>query len=275
MTDELKTARDGIAIVGEIIKAAGDNPQVKEAGANLGQTALTLTKAVNNCLLPLAMINFAFDKARAYFNTQFESDLSAKMVTIPADCIAEPKASIAGPVLQGLAFSHEEPNLKDMYLSLLATAMDNRVASDAHPAFVEIIKQLTSEEAHLLVSLARLSTTSIVQIKQKQTEPAGWITLQTHLLNLRDLTSHAPAENPRQTAMVDNWIRLGLVTVDYLSSLVAKDAYDWVEGRPEYQRISQQYGGETITFTKGILSRTALGDQFARATGLLDVVSKS
>ncbi len=275
MADEMKTARDGIALVGEILKAAGDNPQVKEAGANLGQTALTLTKTVNNVLLPLAAVNFAFDKARAYFSSKFESDLSAKAAAIPVECIAEPKASIAGPVLQGLAFSHEEPNLKEMYLSLLATAMDNRRASDAHPAFVEIIKQLTSEEAHLLVSLASLTTTSIVQIKQKQTDPAGWITLQTHLLNLRDLSSHAPVENLRQTAMVDNWIRLGLVTVDYLSSLVAKDAYGWVEGRPEYQRITQQYGAETITVTTGTLTRTALGKQFAQATGLTDLVPKS
>src|SRR5712692_5071017 len=105
MEEQMKTARDGIALVGEILKAAGDNPQVKEAGANLGQTALTITKTINNALLPLAAVNFAFDKARKYFAEKFESDLSAKASAIPVECLVEPKASIAGPALQGLAFT--------------------------------------------------------------------------------------------------------------------------------------------------------------------------
>lgn len=48
--DSIKTARDGVALVGEILKAAGDNPNVKEAGQNLGQTALTITKTINNAI---------------------------------------------------------------------------------------------------------------------------------------------------------------------------------------------------------------------------------
>jgi hypothetical protein len=37
-----------------------------------------------------------------------------------------------------------------MFLNLLATSMDDRKANVAHPAFVEIIKQLNSEEAGLV-----------------------------------------------------------------------------------------------------------------------------
>jgi hypothetical protein len=44
--DAIKTARDGVALVSEILKAAGDNPNVKEAGQHLGQTALTITKTI-------------------------------------------------------------------------------------------------------------------------------------------------------------------------------------------------------------------------------------
>lgn len=148
--DPMKIAKESISLIAEVIKAAGDNPQVKEAAGNLGQTAVTLTKTINNVLLPLAAINFAFDKARAYFSGKFQEEIAAKAEAIPAEHIVEPKASIAGPTLQGLAFTHEEPNLKEMYLNLLATAMDGRAASLAHPAFVEIIKQLDSEDARLV-----------------------------------------------------------------------------------------------------------------------------
>lgn len=269
--DSIKTATSGVALVGEIIKAAGDNPNVKEAGQNLGQSALTITKTINNALLPLAAINFAFDKARVYFAEKFQQDISQKASAIPPEQIIEPKASIAGPALQGLAFTHEEANLKDMYLSLLATAMDGRVASEAHPAFVEIIKQLDSEEANLIRGvLQSTSAIAIVEVRVTTVGEKGWLTLATHLLNLTDSETLLPVENLRVPAMVDNWIRLGLVDVDYAKHLKAANSYAWVENRPEVLRYRQEHESETrkLSFANGIIVRTALGVQFAKAVGL-------
>lgn len=269
--DSIKTATSGVALVGEIIKAAGDNPNVKEAGQNLGQTALTITKTINNALLPLAAVNFAFDKARVYFAEKFQQDISQKASAIPPEQIIEPKASIAGPALQGLAFTHEEANLKDMYLSLLATAMDGRVASEAHPAFVEIIKQLDSEEANLIQGVLQSpSAIAIVEVRVTTVGEQGWATLATHLLNLTSLETSSPVENPKIPAMVDNWVRLGLVDVDYAKHLKAADSYAWVENRPEVARYRQEHESETrkLSFANGVIVRTALGIQFAKAVGL-------
>lgn len=269
--DSIKTVTSGVALVGEIIKAAGDSPNVKEAGQNLGQSALTITKTINNALLPLAAVNFAFDKARVYFAEKFQQDISRKASTIPPEQIIEPKASIAGPALQGLAFTHEEANLKDMYLSLLATAMDGRVASEAHPAFVEIIKQLDSEEADLIRGVLQSQIPiAIVEVRVTSVGTEGWSTLATHLLNLTDSKTSSPVENPKTPAMVDNWLRLGLVDVDYAKHLNAADSYAWVENRPEIARFRQGHESETrkLSFANGIIVRTALGVQFAKAVGL-------
>ncbi len=48
--DPIKVAKESVSLVAEIMKVAGDNPQVKEAASNLGQTAVTLTKTINNVL---------------------------------------------------------------------------------------------------------------------------------------------------------------------------------------------------------------------------------
>ena len=274
MDDPLKSARDGVALVGEILKAAGDNPNVREAGANLGQTALTITKTINNALLPLAAVNFAFDKARRYFFERFQDDLSQKASVIPVAEIVEPKASIAGPALQGLAFAHEEPNLKDMYLSLLATAMDGRVAPEAHPAFVEIIKQLDSEEALLLRGLLNISGWApIADVQLSEVGQVGWRVIAKHLLDLHNPTDGTSVETPRVAAMVDNLVRLGLVEVDYGKKLIITDvdAYAWVEKRPEYVSLRSQLENERnkLSFIPGVIGRTALGLQFAKAAGLL------
>jgi hypothetical protein len=270
--DPLKTAKDGVALVGEIIKAAGDNPNVKEAGNNLGQTAVTLTNLVNNVLLPIAMINFACDKARRYFQGKFQQDLSEKVAKIPVEDVIEPKASIAGPVLQGLAFAHEEQNLKDMYLNLLATAMDGRVATTAHPAFVEIIKQLDGQDAAIVCHILQSSETfTIVQLHLITEGQEGYTTVATHLLHLLKAPEGEPVENPLLPAMIDNWTRLGLVEVDYNRQPIGTAAYDWVAKRPEFIRLREQYETEKIklAYQKGIIIRTAFGQRFAAAVGLL------
>ena len=269
--DPVKTVNDGVLIVAEVLKAAGDAPQVKEAAGNLGQTAVTLTKAINNVLLPLAAVNFAFDKARAYYNSKFQQDLAEKTKDIPPEHIIEPKASIAGPTLQGLAFTHEEPDLKEMYLNLLATSMDGRSASSAHPAFVEIIKQLDSEDAKLVrdVLQSRIPF-PIAQIHSKNKDNNGYTLLAQHLLHLTNPTTHAAVENQQLPAMIDNWIRLGLVEVTYDKHLISPDRYSWVEQRPEFIRFSQapQPDGAKVEFKKGIMQRTELGKRFAQAIGL-------
>lgn len=268
MSDPIEDAKG--VVVGELIKATRDNPDVKEAAKELGQAARTIATTINNTLLPLAAVNFAFDKARQYFAGTFQADLSKRAEKIPPERVMEPKASIAGPALQGLAFTHEEPNLKDMYLSLLATAMDSRKAAGAHPAFVEIIKQLTSEEAHLLRTVLSSPTPlALVEIRRTTTGERGWQTLARHLGNLCDETGK-PVQNPGAPALIDNWIRLGLVEVDYDKYLMAEDSYKWVEDRPEYKGLCAQHNSEKVkvSFQKGILVRTALGAQFAQAAGL-------
>lgn len=267
-----KIAHEGVSLVAEVIKAAGDSPQVKEAASNLGQTAVTLTKTINNVLVPLAAINFAFDKARNYFSGKFQQEISAKAEAIPVEHIVEPKASIAGPTLQGLAFTHDEPNLKEMYLNLLTTAMDGRVAALAHPAFVEIIKQLDSEDARLIRGVLQSPIPiPIAQIHQKLKENTGYNLLVQHLLNIKDTATQAPVEDPRHPAMIDNWIRLGLVEVAYDKHLSDLTKYSWVDQRPEFLRLSQEFQPDEakIEYVKGVMQRTEFGKQFASAIGVL------
>ncbi|MEG0007966.1 MAG: DUF4393 domain-containing protein [Aeromonas sp.] len=269
--DPIKAVNDGISIVAEVLKAAGDAPQVKEAAGNLGQTAVTLTKTINNVLLPLAAVNFAFDKAKFYFSSKFQRDLAEKTKKIPPEHIVEPKASIAGPTLQGLAFTHEEPNLRDMYLNLLTTSMDGRSASFAHPAFVEIIKQLDSEEAHLIQGVLQASLPHpIVQVIRTLKDNAGYQLLALHVLNLTRLDTNEPLENKRLPAMIDNWIRLGLVEVTYGTHLIDTGVYSWADKRPEYLRliVEPQPAGAKIEYEKGVMRCTDLGKRFAQAIGL-------
>jgi len=273
MNEKLDDVKVSMAIVSEVIKAAGDNPDVKAAGSELGRTALTLTKTINNALLPIAAVNFAFEKAHRYFTDRFQADFSEKATSVPPEQIVEPKASIAGPALQGLAFSHEEPNLKDMYLNLLVSSMDGRVANKTHPAFVEIIRQLSSEEAHIIKSIFGIGTGlsfSIVEIRLSAMPDQSWKLLLKHLMNYNNTVTGEPLENPNMSAIVNNFVRLGLVEVDYNTHLIGEENYSWVPARPEFIQLVKQHESATkkVTYQKGILSRTAFGLEFAKTVGI-------
>jgi|SRR6185312_13565096 len=266
--DKVKT---GIEIVGEVIRLAGDEPNVKASAGELGKTALTLTKTINNALLPLAAVNFAFDKARKYFAEQFEKDIKEKADKIPPESLVEPKASVAGPALQALAFAHEEPTLRDMFLELLAGSMDKNREKLAHPAFVEILKQLESEEARLIKSILPSDILPIASIARVHKNNGGKVVLVRHILDMRNQATKAPAIIENLSTMIDNWIRLGLIVVDYQSHLTEESRYSWLSDRPEMTaRTSEPDESEfKLDWVKGIMFPTDLGKQFAKAVAII------
>lgn len=253
--------------LGQLLKAAGDSPEGKEAASNLGTTAVTITRTINNALLPLAALNFGIEKARKYFEEKFSTEMAEKISEIPEDEIQEPKASVAGPALQGLAFTHEEQNLKEMFLNLLASSMDARHSERAHPAFVEVIKQLVSEEAAMVQKVLEPNVVlPVVRVFVREKSSGGMRTKISHLMAWTNLETGEPIEEIRMPAMVDNWIRLGLVNVAYDRQL-SGESYDWVSSRPEYIEVVSGIDEEThqVDFTRGIIYGTDFGKQFAEA----------
>jgi len=272
--NQLNKAQKGVEIIGQIMRAAGDNEDVKASSKELGKTAITLTKAINNALLPLAAVNFAFEKARIYFNESFEIDIKEKTKDISQDDLIEPKASIAGPALQALAFSFEDKDLKEMYLNLLASSMDNNNAVNAHPAFIEIIRQLSTDEAELLKDIfsTKLPSLPITQLRDMESS-RSYTVVQEYVLNITDENTGEPICNPDISNMVENLIRLGLLKAEFGVQVGIPNSYEWADKRPEIEIIKNNNKHKTVTVQsiKGILSITGLGWKFARAVGLYEL----
>lgn len=271
--EKSEMAKSGAAIAGELIKAAKDDPNVKKAGGELGKAALTISKAVNNALMPIAAVNFAFDKASEYFANKFEDDIAEKLQDVPPELLTEPKASIAGPALQGLAFSHDEKDLKEMYLNLLALSMNGETAHQIHPAFVEIIRQLSSEEIVILgLILKSDSARPMVELRLKFKDKGSFKIIHRNCLNIINTETRVANESSMLSSQVDNWVRLGLVTTGFDKQVSGDDAYSWVADRPEYKRCKaeQENSNEIVLFEKGYLERSSFGEQFAKAVGMIE-----
>lgn len=264
MSNEIENAKAALGVASQIVGLAKESPELNEAGQKFAASALVVSKAVNNVLLPIAAVNFAFDKGREYFSEKFHKDLEEKTSNIAPEDVVEPKASIAAPVLQGLAFSHEEPSLKDMYLSLLRTAMNRSEADTAHPAYAEVIKQLSAIEAPLLLLMLKgRGPGPIVQLNQKVENPKGKILKKNHLMPWGE-EDGSQKEIPGVVSMIENWKRLGLVDIQYDAHLTNETLYDWVTLRPEYIALKEEIG-DSLEIDKGLYSVTEFGKSFAKA----------
>ena len=214
-----------------------------------------------------------------YFNFKFAEDMADKLKDVPEDQLVEPKGSVAGPAMQGMWFCLDEPQLKEMYLNLLATASDARIRERAHPAFAQLIAELSSVEAHVLGNVLVQAQLPLVELRLKAAEiPAGplgqfergYTVLATHMLDWRQKNedgSLRQVDEPERALFIDNWIRLGLITVDYLGSLNDKSRYDWANTAPAVIKAREKYDTDSdqrIDIQHGVLHATALGKAFYR-----------
>ena len=76
-----------------------------------------------------------------------------RVAKIPEEKLSEPEPNIAIPAIQQLSYCYDCEELRNMYANLLVTSMNVDTKSSAPPAFVDIIKQLTPDEAKLIKSL--------------------------------------------------------------------------------------------------------------------------
>src|SRR5262249_12995200 len=112
------------------------------AAKQLGQTAV---RALNTVLAPLRGAIWGWEKIEEIVIPEL-----AKRVEDALHKLVTPKRTVAGPALEASRFAGGEPALREMYVNLLATSMDRDTATKAHPAFAEIIRQLTPDEARVV-----------------------------------------------------------------------------------------------------------------------------
>jgi len=129
------------AVVPELYKDA-----VSPAAKEIGKGLKTVAQAANIALRPVAGLVWGYEKIEDYVISELPKKLSKR----GGDEIISPEPHLAGPLLESLKYTGYKDSLREMYLNLLATSMDKDTAEKAHPSFVEIIRQLSSDEAKLL-----------------------------------------------------------------------------------------------------------------------------
>jgi hypothetical protein len=126
--------------VAEVYKDGFSSP-VKETG----KIATDFVKAFHLVFAPIQMMAALQDK--------YKNFLDKSVSRIETDQRIAPALQMLGPILESIKFEPENTPIDELFSNLLSCAMDRERLSEAHPSYIYLIKQISSDEAHLMLSL--------------------------------------------------------------------------------------------------------------------------
>lgn len=272
----MKDIATATSALGEVVKLGKESPDARAAGVYAAKSLRIIAQTVHTVLLPLAAANYGAQRFAEYMKERFGPELQERLSDVPEGELTVPKTVVAGPVLDSLVYAHDDEELRRLYLSLLSSSMDARVSANAHPAFVDVLRQVDSDEVGYLRAVlghGGEEVWPIVKLDLNEVGDTSGLNVARHVLDWRE-NGDAVALG-MAAAYVDNWIRLGLVEVTYDSYLVAEGVYEWANERPEFveraANAKAQYGDRReVIVGNGILRVTSWGRVFAKAVRIWD-----
>lgn len=192
--------------------------------------------------------------------------LAERLRGIPADQKILPRPAVAGKAIEGLLSAKEEPDLREMYLNLLASSIDAKTAGSTHPAFVEVLGQLTPDEARILRHFAQRTSFPIIGVRDEDPDGSG---AGKDLLRHFNLLVHdAGCEHLGMGEVyLENLQRLGIVEMRRDNKLSDEYHYVDLENHPlvEGLRKALQSNGRLLRIQRGAGYVTAFGKQLVIA----------
>lgn len=263
MPDENTKSKDIVEAVTELAKQVPIyQDAIQPAAKELGKGLELVAKAVNAALVPVEGLVWGVEKIRKFVHSR----VSEKLKDVPPERIQAPDPHVAGPTLEALRYSGHHDELREMFANLLATSMDRDAAINAHPSFVDVIKELTPDEAKILIVLATKNSAPAVDIKMTLTKEGGYII--THR-NITTLGVEAGCQHPQLTSnYLGNLDRLGLIDIPFGVRIKDDKAYEALLEHPQIKKIIKsqtQEGSTTCEAEKRKVEVTVYGNQFIRA----------
>lgn len=139
-----------------------------------GQALVDTVKVFRLFTFPIQLLALAQDRLARFCQQVRER--------VPEERQVEARPSVALPVLMNLRYMEDDNPLTELYLNLLARAIDKERQSEAHPGFVRIIEQMSPDEAMVMYAFKHIGQEHLIidptvtPIKQDNSFPFDWLT---------------------------------------------------------------------------------------------------
>ncbi|WP_444905309.1 DUF4393 domain-containing protein (plasmid) [Microbulbifer sp. CnH-101-E] len=250
------------AVTGLVEKVPVYQDLVQPLAQQTGKALGTVGETVNAALIPIRGLIWGVEQIEDFVKTK----LSKKLASTPPENIQTPDPSVAGPAIESLRFVEGKPDLAELYANLIASSMDKNTSQAAHPGFVEIIRNLSGDEARILSFLEPGELQPIIDIRRENKEnsvgniKSGYVTT---------IGRDADCKHPKLVATyLRNLERLGLVDIPRGSTIAEAGAYDRITNDPSVVALTEKLNklpNSKASIVKYYFGLSALGEQFKEA----------
>lgn len=197
---------------------------ISPAAKQIGKSLETVAKTINIALAPIKSLVWGYDKIEEFITIK----VSEKLKNVPEENIITPLPQVAGPAIEALRFSGHDENIRELFANLIATSMDKETLHKAHPGYVEIIKNLSSDEASLLKAFIPEQRFPVVTLLAKDTiRDSTFSTIYTNHSHFHKITSIKRKD--LIPSYIDNLIRLGIAQIPDGIFIIGENIYEPLE----------------------------------------------
>lgn len=191
--------------------------------------------------------------------------MKAKYDNIPSEYQVEPSSYIALKGVNELNYALEEEHLKEMFENILISDMDSRKKSRVLPSYIEIIKQLSKDDAEFLKFLYKnnLRVPSII-LHISQNNSQGYFDLDSYIIynyhkNTNNIISYSTKKLNK--LVIDTLLMHRLIENTY-DTFYPNEAEKY---ETLFNAVSKNYNldsNTTLSYDKGLVRLTELGKNF-------------
>ncbi len=230
---------------------------IQPAAKEIGKSLATVTKTVNIALAPIKALVWGYEKIEDYLTKR----VSEKLKDVPEENIITPPPHIAGPAVEAMRFTGNNEHLRELYASLLSVSMNKDISEKAHPSFVEVIKNLATNEAIILKQFINIRDIPKIDLQQKSTDGPGKFNI-TH--NFTSLYKSTGIDVNIVPVHLDNLQRLGIINIIKDEYFSQDSIYDPLRNDIALEHVLDELKKKNLEvfFRKGIIRLTAFGSDF-------------
>ena len=211
----------------------------------------------------LSKLDFYLLKSE-YQKKELIISLENRLKSVEESKLVAPEPFVAIPALNAYSYSMDNQTLKNLYVNLLANAMNIDTKEFVHPAYVEIIKQMSPNDALVLNEINKMVNLPILQAIA--VDKAEFYTFQTLLSDISILENLNININMIRFFLA-NLNRLGLIELNRDANISEYESlYKKIESNGIVQNIIATTNIDIkdyeIKFVRGYAALTPFGENF-------------
>ncbi len=207
----------------------------KPGVTQVGKALSTILGFGNTILWPIQLLN---ERTRISLKANLDR-YREKISSIPTEKIVPIPPEVGVPVVEKLAYVADK-DLRELYVELLTKASNIDTQSQAHPSFVNVLNNISPDEAHLLQQI-RQKTGVIPFVSARLVNPESGAFMPWRDLEIEVAPETKIAYAGNLPAYLSNLEGLGLIQIRRDIHMLPLEIYDSLK-----QRITSQSGSVRI-----------------------------